>query len=71
VLRNDLSPGFMVDLAHKDLGLALELAAELDVSTPTAAAARPIYEHARSEGHGRHDWTAIYSMLREHWRRKI
>jgi 4-hydroxybutyrate dehydrogenase/sulfolactaldehyde 3-reductase len=71
VLRNDVSPGFMVDLAHKDLGLALELASQLEVATPTAAAARPIYERARNEGRARHDWTAIYSMLRDHWRRKI
>jgi 4-hydroxybutyrate dehydrogenase/sulfolactaldehyde 3-reductase len=70
VLRNDLSPGFMVDLAHKDLGLALELASELKTDTPTATAARPIYELARTEGHGRHDWTAIYAMLRDRRRLK-
>jgi 4-hydroxybutyrate dehydrogenase/sulfolactaldehyde 3-reductase len=70
VLRNDLSPGFMVDLAHKDLGLALELASELKIATPTATAARPIYELARTDGHGRHDWTAIYAMLRERRRPK-
>jgi 4-hydroxybutyrate dehydrogenase/sulfolactaldehyde 3-reductase len=70
VLRNDLSPGFMVDLAHKDLGLALELASELKIATPTATAARPIYELARTEGHGRHDWTAIYAMLRDRRRPK-
>jgi 4-hydroxybutyrate dehydrogenase/sulfolactaldehyde 3-reductase len=70
VLRNDLSPGFMVDLAHKDLGLALELASELKTDTPTATAARPIYELARAEGHGRHDWTAIYAMLRDRRRLK-
>jgi 4-hydroxybutyrate dehydrogenase/sulfolactaldehyde 3-reductase len=70
VLRNDVSPGFMVDLAHKDLGLALELASQLDVATPTAAAARPIYERARNEGRGRDDWTSVYAMLRERWRQK-
>jgi 4-hydroxybutyrate dehydrogenase / sulfolactaldehyde 3-reductase len=70
VLRNDLIPGFMVDLAHKDLGLALELASELKTDTPTATAARPIYELARAEGHGRHDWTAIYAMLRDRRRLK-
>jgi 4-hydroxybutyrate dehydrogenase/sulfolactaldehyde 3-reductase len=39
-LRNDLTPGFMVDLAHKDLGLALDLASQLGVAVPTALAAR-------------------------------
>ncbi|HEY7246155.1 MAG TPA: sulfolactaldehyde 3-reductase [Xanthobacteraceae bacterium] len=71
VLRNDLTPGFMVDLAHKDLGLALDLAAQLHLAVPTAAAARPVYEHARSAGHGRDDWTAVYAMLRERWRAPV
>jgi 4-hydroxybutyrate dehydrogenase / sulfolactaldehyde 3-reductase len=68
VLRNDLTPGFMVDLAHKDLGLALELASQLGVAVPTALAAGQAYDLARSEGHGRHDWTAVYSVLRGRWR---
>jgi len=64
VLKGDLTPGFMVDLAHKDLGLALDLASQLGVAVPTALAALEAYELARSEGHGRHDWTAIYAVLR-------
>jgi 4-hydroxybutyrate dehydrogenase/sulfolactaldehyde 3-reductase len=58
----------MVDLAHKDLGLAVELASQLGVAVPTALAARQAYELARSEGHGRHDWTAVYAVLRDRWR---
>src|ERR1700730_8168341 len=42
VLRNDLTPGFMVDLAH-NLGLALELASQLRLAVPTAMAARQAY----------------------------
>src|SRR5207247_9998401 len=53
VLRNDLTPGFMVDLAHKDLGLALDLAAQLRLAAPTAMAARQAYVDSRNEGHGR------------------
>jgi 4-hydroxybutyrate dehydrogenase/sulfolactaldehyde 3-reductase len=68
VLRNDLTPGFMVDLAYKDLGLALELASQLGIPVPTGAAAKPAYELARNEGHGRDDWTAVYSVLRRHSR---
>ena len=64
VLKNDLTPGFMIDLADKDLGLALDLAAQLGVEVPTATAAKQAYELARREGHGRKDWTAIYSVLR-------
>ena len=65
VLRGDVSPGFMIDLAHKDLGLALDLAAELNVPTATGAAARQFYQAARRYGRGRQDWTAIYALLRE------
>jgi 4-hydroxybutyrate dehydrogenase/sulfolactaldehyde 3-reductase len=68
VLRDDLTPGFMVDLAHKDLKLALDLASQLGVAVPTALAAREAYELARGEGHGRHDWTAVYAALRDRWR---
>jgi 4-hydroxybutyrate dehydrogenase / sulfolactaldehyde 3-reductase len=58
----------MVDLAHKDVGLALDLASQLGVAVPTALAAREAYELARREGHGRHDWTAVYAVLRDRWR---
>jgi 4-hydroxybutyrate dehydrogenase/sulfolactaldehyde 3-reductase len=70
VLRNDLTPGFMVDLADKDLGLALELASQLGIATPTATAAKPVYDLARGEGHGRHDWSAVYAMMRQQWRHR-
>ena len=65
VLRGDLTPGFMVDLAHKDLGLALELGASLNVPMLTGAVAHEIYGVARGRGRGRDDWTALYQVVRE------
>jgi 4-hydroxybutyrate dehydrogenase / sulfolactaldehyde 3-reductase len=64
VLKGDLTPGFMIDLAHKDLGLALDLAAELGVPVATGRAAREAYTRAQAQGRGRQDWTAIYAMAR-------
>ena len=64
VLKGDVSPGFMIDLAAKDLGLALDLAASLSLPVPTGAAAKKIYQQAKEQGRGREDWTAIYAMLR-------
>lgn len=64
VLRGDLSPGFMVDLAHKDLGLGLALAADLDAPAGLGAVAREVYRTARRRGLGRRDWSAIYPLLR-------
>jgi 4-hydroxybutyrate dehydrogenase / sulfolactaldehyde 3-reductase len=64
VLKGDLEPGFMIDLAHKDLGLALDLAGELGVGVATGRAAREAYSRAQAQGRGRQDWTAIYAMAR-------
>ena len=63
VLSGNLDPGFMVDLARKDLGLALEMGAENDSPTVMGAAAVPVYEAAQLQGLGRRDWTAIYHLV--------
>lgn len=65
VLKGDVSPGFMVDLAHKDLGLALETAAQLNSPVLMGSVAREIYGLARAKGRGRQDWTSLYTMMRE------
>ncbi|TBT04052.1 sulfolactaldehyde 3-reductase [Vibrio parahaemolyticus] len=64
VLAGDLSPVFMVDLAHKDLGIALDLANQVNVPMPCGAASRELYSIARAAGRGRQDWTAILEQLR-------
>jgi 3-hydroxyisobutyrate dehydrogenase len=56
-------PGFMTDLLHKDLGLALELAAEKQTSVPMTALARQLYELARAAGYGREDYTSLLKVL--------
>ncbi|MFA0442693.1 sulfolactaldehyde 3-reductase [Vibrio sp. 10N.222.51.C12] len=64
VLAGDLSPAFMVDLAHKDLGIALDLANQVNVPMPCGAASRELYSIARAAGRGRQDWTSIFEQLR-------
>lgn len=64
VLADDLEPGFMVDLALKDLGLALRMTAEHDSPDVMGSAALPVYETAHHQGLGRLDWTVIYEMVR-------
>ncbi len=64
VLKGDVTPAFMVDLAHKDLGIALDIANRLHVPMGMGAAAREIYSQASAFGHGREDWTSILVHLR-------
>ncbi|MCB1468692.1 MAG: NAD-binding protein, partial [Rhizobiaceae bacterium] len=65
VLKGDLAAGFPVDLAHKDLGLALQLAARTNAPIFMGSAAAQAYSIARAGGRGRQDYTAIYPVLRE------
>ncbi|MGF1474360.1 MAG: sulfolactaldehyde 3-reductase [Geminicoccaceae bacterium] len=64
VLADDLEPGFMIDLAHKDMGLALDLAGRIGAPAAVGSVARQTYDVARAEGRGRQDWTAILRTVR-------
>lgn len=64
VLKGDVTPGFMIDLAHKDMGLALEFATSLKTPVPMGAASRQVYTNAQVQGRGRDDWTAILETVR-------
>jgi 3-hydroxyisobutyrate dehydrogenase len=61
--NGSFQPGFMTDLLHKDLGLALELAAEKQTTVPMTALARQLYEMARAAGYGREDYTSLLKVL--------
>ena len=64
-LKDDPTPAFMLDLAYKDMGLALETAARLNVPLATGSAGRQIYAMARVQGRGRDDWTTgIFRTVR-------
>ncbi len=60
--NGSFQPGFMTDLLHKDLGLALELASANQASVPLAALSRQLYEMVRATGHGRDDYTSILQV---------
>ena len=61
--NGSFQPGFMTDLLHKDLGLALDLAAENTVPAAMIALTRQMYEMARAEGYGRDDYTSLLKVL--------
>lgn len=58
-LSGDIEPGFQVDLAHKDVSIAIDAANRLRVPMTVAAAAREAISIARARGYGGKDWTAI------------
>ena len=63
--RGDFTPGFLIDLAHKDLGIGLRLGAEQQVPLSMGAAAREVYSAARARGKGRLDYTGVVTLLEE------
>lgn len=61
--NGSFQPGFMTNLLHKDLGLALELAAEYQTPIAMTALTRQMYEMARASGYGRDDYTSLLKVL--------
>lgn len=62
VLAGDTSPGFTIDLAHKDLTLIMEAANAVQVPMPMAAAARAAFSAARARGFGGQDFSAMLDV---------
>ena len=65
VWRGDTAPGFKVDLAHKDIGLALNWANRARLPVPMAALIRERYSQARAQGLGSEDCTAIVNLVKD------
>jgi len=63
VLKGDVTPGFTIDLAHKDLSLIVDAANAARVPMPIAAAAREAFSAARASGFGGKDFSAMVDAL--------
>jgi 4-hydroxybutyrate dehydrogenase/sulfolactaldehyde 3-reductase len=63
VLAGDTSPGFTIDLAHKDLSLIMGAANTSRVPLPVAAAAREMFSAARARGMGGQDFSAMGDFM--------
>jgi 3-hydroxyisobutyrate dehydrogenase len=63
--NGSFNPGFMTDLLHKDLGLALDLAAENQTLVAMTSLARQLYEMARAAGYGHDDYTVLLKVLEQ------
>jgi 2-hydroxy-3-oxopropionate reductase len=65
LLEHDFAPGFRVDLHHKDLLIATETAAELDVTVPTTSLVLQMMRALRHLGHGGSDHSALLALIEE------
>jgi 4-hydroxybutyrate dehydrogenase/sulfolactaldehyde 3-reductase len=63
VLKGDTTPGFTIDLAHKDMSLIVDAANAAKVPMPMAAAAREAFSTARATGFGAQDFSAMVDAL--------
>ncbi len=63
VLSGDTTPGFTINLAHKDLSLILGAANSKFLPLPLAAATRESFSGACSQGYGDQDFSAIADVL--------
>lgn len=65
-LEDNPDPAFQLDLARKDIGLALTAAANAKVPMATGSVAREIYNAASAAGYGGEDWTTgIYRTVKK------
>ena len=65
ISKGEFKQGFALELACKDLGLALDLGREIGVPLFVTSVARQIYELARARGMSRLDHTAVITLLEE------
>ena len=65
VLKGDVDPGFTIDLAFKDLTLAMNAAAEQRVGLPVGAAAHAVYGGARATDYATRDYSALLQLACE------
>lgn len=63
ILAGDTTPGFTIDLAHKDLSLILAAANAAKVPMPLAAAAREMFTAARTGDFASRDFSAMGDFL--------
>jgi 3-hydroxyisobutyrate dehydrogenase len=63
VLKRNFDPGFFVDHFVKDMGLALEEAARMDITLPGLALVHQIYQQVQHLGHGRKGTHALMLAL--------
>jgi len=65
VMVGDIEPGFTIDLAFKDMSLAMTAAAEQRMALPVGAAAHAVYGGARATPYASKDFSALLALACE------
>jgi 3-hydroxyisobutyrate dehydrogenase-like beta-hydroxyacid dehydrogenase len=65
ILNRDFNPGFTIDLLHKDMQIALEMAETLDLDMRTSSRAIKTLSHGRKLGLGHEDNSALIKIYEE------
>jgi 3-hydroxyisobutyrate dehydrogenase/2-hydroxy-3-oxopropionate reductase len=65
VFRRDFSTNFSVKWMHKDIGLMLESASELDVPLPLTGLTQQMFRAAIARGYGEDDICSTIKVLEE------
>jgi 2-hydroxy-3-oxopropionate reductase len=63
MLGRHFTPGFRVDLQHKDLGIALGAARDIGVVTPLGSLVAQLVSSLRAQGHGSLDHSALIKVV--------
>ena len=64
IVQKDYDPGFYVEHFIKDMGIALEEAAALDLALPGLALVHQLYTAVKALGHGRDGTQALILALK-------
>jgi 2-hydroxy-3-oxopropionate reductase len=64
-LEHDFTPGFRIDLHHKDLGIALESGDEYGVPLPVTGLVQQYMRALRVKGHGGDDHSGLIQLVEE------
>jgi 3-hydroxyisobutyrate dehydrogenase/2-hydroxy-3-oxopropionate reductase len=66
VLKRDFQPNFSLRWMHKDAGLVLDSAEELDIPLPLTAVTKQMFQAAMASGHAEEDFCSSIQVL-EKW----
>jgi 2-hydroxy-3-oxopropionate reductase len=63
MLARQFTPGFRIDLHHKDMGIALSSARSAGVSLPVTGLVAQLVAAARAQGHGSDDHSSLLAVI--------